>query len=75
MSKLSNCIVCGGTPTSMKTHLHTTGCILSCWIIECVKEADDIAPLPWCEHRVTIYGKDQEEAEERWNKLNGETHE
>lgn len=67
--ELKNCKFCGSKPISFSSNLATKGTILQAWVVECEKEEDD-SKFPFAEHAICVYGKDQEEAENRWNLVN-----
>ena len=66
---LENCKICGHPPTSYSSKTQHKGCDITIWVVECDHFEEDV-PFPFCEHRLTIYGKDKDEAEKRWNIIN-----
>jgi hypothetical protein len=66
--EVNNCPVCKNKPTSYRTRLYAKGCDIFCWCVECICEEEE-EPSPWIEHRISVYGKDEEEAIHRWNLL------
>jgi hypothetical protein len=43
------------------------GCTCRVWVVECSHDYDTEEPLPFVEHRLTVYGDDRTQAEKRWN--------
>lgn len=66
--ELKACLICGNTPVSYETHVEVKGCLVKVWVIEC-DHFDEEEPLPWVDHRLTVYGASKKEAEARWDSL------
>lgn len=66
MEKIKNCPYCKNPPVKFKTIVSSKGCDFEAVIIECSND-DDESILPFMEHRVSIYAKDDNQAIERWN--------
>jgi len=66
---LINCKVCDRSPSSYSCGSQYRGCSVTIWAVECDHSEED-EPLPFMEHRLTVYGKDRQEAESRWNEFN-----
>lgn len=72
MKTLKKCKICNCDPNSYHVNLHSNGCYLSAWVVECERldeERQALSEFPFMEHGTQIYGKDQEEAESRWNEV------
>ncbi len=67
--ELKNCKYCGKKPSSRKCNLSSHGTILQAWVTECEIDEDQ-EKFPFAEHRITVYGADKDEAENRWNIVN-----
>ena len=67
--ELRNCKFCGKKPSSFQTTLKVKDTYLSAWVTECEIDEEQ-EKFPFAEHRITVYGANQEEAETRWNLIN-----
>lgn len=72
---LSPCKVCGCKPFVNHTNISALGCSFLGYVVECTYEEENPRQdLPvFVEHTLNVYGASQEEAEQRWEQLNGKT--
>lgn len=63
--ELEKCKFCGCDAFSSGCKLVT----VKAWCVECEHDEDQ-EKFPFAEHRITVYGADQREAEKRWNEVN-----
>lgn len=71
MSELVPCKFCGHKPSAYKVSLLIKGVGTGVWCVECAADEDEDEEIfPYAEHRITVYGIDKCEAEERWNFIN-----
>ena len=70
MSENLRCIVCGKIPKSYRTSLYHKGMTFPCWVVECSSDEEDQEPFPFLDHSISVYGKNQKEAERLWEKVN-----
>ena len=66
--KLLKCKICGRIPCSFEVQLSQKGCDILVWCVECSNDESG-GPFPYVDHRVSIYGKTETCAIERWNKV------
>jgi len=69
MTNLQNCKICGEKPDSFHVNTSRDSCG---WVVECSMSSRDDSSFPdinLIEHRIEVYGKDQKEAEKKWNGL------
>jgi hypothetical protein len=72
--KINNCKICGKNPIMLGTHVQKVkGCSVFLWIVECDGDTDE--EPGYLEHRLSVYGKDKEEAIKRWNEINNDNEE
>ena len=69
MSELLTCKICGSKGVSYACNLYHKGTTLRCWCVECSADPE-YSSVPYMEHKMAVFGKDQEEAEKRWNEVN-----
>lgn len=67
LDRLVSCF-CGHQAASYPMRICAKGCEFSGWVVECTHD-DDQEIKPFVEHRVTVYGETQAQAEQRWNEL------
>jgi hypothetical protein len=70
MSELKVCPFCKKLPVKFSSTVVHVGCEFSAFIVECDNE-DDSSVLPFIEHRLSVYGVDENQATERWNETVG----
>ncbi|CAL9974357.1 hypothetical protein VPHD479_0179 [Vibrio phage D479] len=71
---LSPCKVCGCAPFVHQSPVSAVGCTFYAHIVECTfeEEYNGKQVPPFVEHTLSVYGATKEEAEQRWEELNGE---
>lgn len=63
---IKKCPYCRKQPVSFKSSTDVNGYTVQVHIIECDNYEDD-SVLPFVEHRLSVYSKDEQEAINRWN--------
>jgi len=66
--ELKPCVLCRTQPATFPTNINFKGCLVNVWVTEC-DQTEDPDYLPFVEHNITIYGKDEKQAGFRWNQL------
>ena len=67
MEELKKCPYCNSIPAKFSANVVASGCTFNAYIIECDNDEGD-SVLPFIEHRLSVYGVDERQATERWNK-------
>lgn len=70
MSENLRCRICNKVPKSYKTALYHKGMTFPCWVVECGSDEEDQEYFPFVDHSISVYGKNQKEAEKRWEEIN-----
>jgi hypothetical protein len=69
MIDLNPCPICGEKPFTHVSSVSAVGCDFVAYIVECDADNDGTQNPPFIEHNVSVYGKDEKEAKERWNAM------
>ena len=67
MSELKEYPYCESLPVLFQANVAHKGCTLKLSVVECDND-DDCSALPFIEHSLCVYGVDDKQAIERWNK-------